>query len=328
MKAIKGKKTDKKDAQWIADLFKHDLVNGSFIPPKDIRQLRDLCRYWVKLSSYTTGEKNRAQNCLTVSNFKLDDVFSNVFGKSATAITTYLLEHPGEKFDVAPFVDKRCKTPIEKIQLAVEGDFSYEQGEKLKIIRSHMDSLENHKAELESLILGIAEKYIPQIELLLTVPGITDAFTAIRILGEIGADMSVFEMSKKLCSWAGLTPQNNESAGKKKTTRIGKSGAYLKPLLIQVAIAASRSENNPEIRGKYLSLQKRRGGKKAKVAIVRKILTAIFNILLKNEPYNSTLYVKQDKPPVSRVISQEQAVSILANMGYFLDPSLSLVPTS
>lgn len=96
VKAIKGKKTDKKDAQWIADLFKHDLVRGSFIPPKDIRELRDLCRYWVKLSSYITGEKNRAQNCLTVSNFKLDDVFSNVFGKSASAITIQLLERPGE----------------------------------------------------------------------------------------------------------------------------------------------------------------------------------------------------------------------------------------
>lgn len=327
VKAIKGKKTDKKDAQWIADLFKHDLVNGSFIPPKDIRQLRDLCRYWIKLSSYMTGEKNRAQNCLTVSNFKLDDVFSNVFGKSASAITTQLLTHPGESFDVLPFVDGRCKAPIEKIQEAVDGVFSYEQAEKLKIIRSHMNSLENHKAELESLILGIAEKYIPQIELLLTVPGINDTFTAIRILGEIGADMSVFATSKRLCSWAGLTPQNNESAGKKKTTRIGKSGAYIKPLLIQIAIASSRSEKYPEIRGKYLSLKKRCGGKKAKIAIARRILTAIFNILLKDEAYNPTLYAKIEKPPVSRVISQDQAISILANMGYVLDgvsvPALS-----
>ena len=102
-KSNKRQKTDKKDAQWIADLFKHDLVNGSLIPPKDIRQLRDLCLYWVKLSSDTTGKKNRAQNCLTVFNFKLDDVFTNVFGKSASAITTQLLEHPGESFDVAPF---------------------------------------------------------------------------------------------------------------------------------------------------------------------------------------------------------------------------------
>ena len=318
VKAIKGKKTDKKDAQWIADLFKHDLVRGSFIPPKDIRQLRDLCRYWVKLSSYMTGEKNRAQNCLTVSNFKLDDVFSNVFGKSASAITTQLLEHPGEQFDVAPFVDGRCKTPIAQIQEAVDGIFTYEQAEKLKIIRGHMDSLERHKAELESLILEIAQNYLPQIELLLTVPGIHDAFTAIRILAEIGADMTVFDTSKHLCSWAGLTPQNAESAGKKKTTRIGKSGAYLKPLLIQVALAASRGEKHPEIYGKKQALQKRRGKKKAIVAIARRLLTAIYHILSKNEPYNPAAYIQEDKNPMARQISQEKAFEMLARMGFIV----------
>lgn len=325
VKAIKGKKTDKKDAQWIADLFKHDLVRGSFIPPKDIRQLRDLCRYWVKLSSYMTGEKNRAQNCLTVSNFKLDDVFSNVFGKSASAITMQLLEHPGESFDVAPFVDCRCKTPVAQIQDAVDGAFSREQAEKLKIIRSHMDSLGKHKAELESLILGVAEAYIPQIELLLTVPGINDTFTAIRIIAEIGADMSVFETSKHLCSWAGLTPQNSESAGKKKTTRIGKSGAYLKPLLIQIAIAAGRSEKYPEIYGKKQALKKQRGAKKANVAVARRILTAIYHMFSKDEPYNPSAYAKEDKPPVVRQISQEQAFSMLARMGYVVsDPPPSI----
>lgn len=287
VKAIKGKKADKKVAQWIADLFKHDLVSGSFIPPRDIRQLRDLCRYRVKLGSYTTGEKNRAQNCLTVSNFKLDVVFSDVFGKSASAITTQLLEHPGENFDVSTFVHGRCKTPIGQIQKAVDGSFAYEQAEKLKIIRSHMDSLEKHKAELESLILSIAEKYIPQIELLLTIPGVNEVFTAIRIIAEIGVDMSVFETSKKLCSWAGLTPQNNESAGKKKTTRIGKSGAYLKPHLVQIAIASSRSEKHPEIREKYLALKKRRGGQKAKIAIAKNLLTAMFNVLAKKRTLQS-----------------------------------------
>ena len=297
VKAIKGKKTDKKDAQWIADLFKHDLVRGSFIPPKDIRQLRDLCRYWVKLSSYMTGEKSRAQNCLTVSNFKLDDVFRNVFGKSASAITTQLLEHPGESFDVAPFVHSRCKTPISQIQEAVDGIFTHEQAEKLKIIRSHMNALEKHKAELESLILEIAQNYLPQIELLLSVPGIRDAFTAIRILAEIGADMSVFETSKHLCSWAGLTPQNNESANKKKTTRIGKSGAYLKPLMIQIAFAASRGKRHPELYTKKQILQKRRGKKKAIVAIARRILTAIYHILSKGEPYDASAYVHEVRRP-------------------------------
>ena len=131
---------------------------------------------------------------------------------------------------------------------------------------------------------------------------------------------------KKLCSWAGLTPQNNESAGKKKTARIGKSGAYLKPLLIQIGISSSRSEKHPEIREKYLALKKRRGGQKAKVAIARKLLTAIFNILSKNEPYNPSLYHKDENPPVARVISQEQAISILARMGYVLDPIFLSTP--
>jgi len=263
-----------------------------------------------------TSEKNRAQNCLTVSNFKRDDVFSNVFGKSASAITAQLLEHPGKPFDVVPFVDGRCKTPMPKIQEAVDGIFTHERAEKLKIIRSHMDSLRKHKAELESLILEIAQNYIPQIELLLMLPGISDGFTAIRILAEIGADMSVFETSKHLCSWAGLTPQNAESAGKKKTTRIDKAGAYLKPLLIQIALAASRSKKHPEIYGKKQTLQKRRGKKKAIVAIARRLLTAIYHILSKGVPYDPSAYVKEDKPPVARRISQEKAFEMLARMGY------------
>lgn len=322
VKAIKGKKTDKKDAQWIADLFKHDLVRGSFIPPDDIRQLRDLCRYWCKLTAYMTGEKNRAQNCLTVSNFKLDDVFRNVFGKSASAITDYLLEHPGESFDVTPFVHGRCQTPVEQIQRAVDGAFAPEQAEKLKIIRSHMDFLETLKTRLESQILGIAEKYLPQVELLLTLPGIKEVFTAIRILAEIGADMSVFETAKQLTSWAGLTPQNNESAGKKKTTRIGKSGAYIKPLLIQISLAASRSGKHPEIKGKHQALKKRRGGKKATIAIARRLLVAIYHMLRNGEAYNPSAYAKEDKLPVSRQITQEEALRMVSKMGYIIaDPA-------
>ena len=143
VKAIRGKKTDKKDAKWIADIFKHDLVSGSFIPPADIRQLRDLVRYRWKLTNFTTGEKNRAQNCLTVSNIKLDDVFSDVFGKAATAITTRLLEAPSEKLtDVSAFRTKGMKATDEQILAAVDGEMCVEQAEKLRIIRSHMDGLE------------------------------------------------------------------------------------------------------------------------------------------------------------------------------------------
>jgi transposase len=318
VKAIRGKKTDKKDAKWIADIFKHDLVSGSFIPPADIRQLRDLMRYRWKLTNFTTGEKNRAQNCLTVSNIKLDDVFSDVFGKAASAITTHLLETPTEKItDVSGYRTKGMKATDEEILAAVDGEICPEQAEKLRIIRSHMSSLDICKANLDSLIISVAEKYLPQLNLVMTVPGI-QSYAAIGILSEIGVDMSVFPTSKHLCSWAGLTPQNNESAGKKKTTRIGRAGAYIKPLLVQCALCAIRKKSNPEIRRRYENLKKRRGHKKAIIAIARMLLTAIYNILKKNEPYNSNLYRMDDQPPLHRMISVDEAVFILQRQGYLV----------
>lgn len=316
VKAIRGKKTDKRDAKWIADIFKHDLVSGNFIPPADIRQLRDLVRYHWKLTNFNVGEKNRAQNCLTVSNIKLDDVFSDVFGKAASAITTRLLES-NEPFDVKPYLTKNIKKPIEQIQAAVDGEMCAEQAEKLRIIRSHMDSLELCKLNLESLILSTAEKYIPQLNLVMTAPGI-QSFAAIGIISEIGVDMSVFPTSKHLCSWAGLTPQNNESAGKKKTTRISRAGAYIKPLLVQCALCAIRTKQFPEVRNRYLALKKRRGHKKAIIAIARMLLTAIYNILKWNEVYNSELYRKADRPPAHREVSVEEAVFILQRQGYLV----------
>ena len=316
VKAIRGKKTDKRDAKWIADIFKHDLVSGSFIPPADIRQLRDLVRYHWKLTNFNVGEKNRAQNCLTVSNIKLDDVFSDVFGKAASAITTRLLES-NEPFDVKPYLTKNIKKPIEQIQAAVDGEMCAEQAEKLRIIRSHMDSLELCKLNLESLILSTAEKYIPQLNLVMTAPGI-QSFAAIGIISEIGVDMSVFPTSKHLCSWAGLTPQNNESAGKKKTTRISRAGAYIKPLLVQCALCAIRTKQFPEVRNRYLALKKRRGHKKAIIAIARMLLTAIYNILKWNEVYNSELYRKADRPPAHREVSVEEAIFILQRQGYLV----------
>jgi transposase len=316
VKAIKGKKTDKKDAKRIAELFKCDLVRSSFIPPFDIRQLRDLCRYHAKLTYMTTSEKNRSQNCLTTCNFKLDAVFSDVFGKSASRILDNVIALGHSNFDVAPLLDRRCKASIEDVKAALDGELSYAQSEKLKIIRKHMTDLERLKETLESLIFQLAGQYQPQIALLLTVPGISSPLTAIRILAEIGADMSVFETAKELCSWAGVTPQNNESAGKKKTTRISRAGAYLKPLLVQIALAVSNSGKHPEIRDKYQALKKRRGHKKAIIAIARRLLTAIWHILKKQEPYNAELYIKTDKPPVKRVLTPEQAFALLRRNGY------------
>lgn len=324
VKAIRGKKTDARDAKWIADIFKHDLVSGSFIPPPEIRQLRDLMRYRVKLTAFTVGEKNRAQNCLTVSNIKLDDVFTDVFGKSASAITGQLLLHPQDTFDVAPFIDHRCKANPATVQAAIDGLMCSEQAEKLKIIRAHMDNLALCKANLETVILSLAEQFRPQLELVLTVPGI-QLFSAVAIIAEIGVDMSVFPTVKHLCSWAGLVPQNNESAGKKKTTRITRAGAYIKPLLVQCALTVCNSDKHPEIKSRYLALKKRRGHKKAIIAICRMLLAAVYAILKKSEVYNPDLYRREVHIPESRSISVAQAVAFVQRHGFLVVDSDGVV---
>ena len=132
--------------------------------------------------------------------------------------------------------------------------------------------------------------------------------------------MAQFESSKHLCSWAGLTPQNNESAGKKKTTRIGKAGQYIKPLWIQCALAASnpRSDKHPEILHKYQQLKKRRGYKKARVAIARRLLNAIYHILLKDEPYSPHVAQAMDSIPDSRVLTSDQALAMVRSKGYII----------
>ena len=162
------------------------------LPPR-ICQLNFICMI--------TGEKNRAHNCLTVSNLKLDDVFSDIFGKSSRSITEQILQHPGEYFDVAPFVHGRCKTPIEEIQAAVDGAVSNEQAVKLRQCLSHIDELEMHKTEIEREILRLSEKYEDALSLIRTVPGFDkNPMTAIQMLSEIGGDMSVFPTAKNLVS--------------------------------------------------------------------------------------------------------------------------------
>jgi transposase len=315
VKSIRGQKTDKKDARWIADIFKLDLVLPSFIPPFDIRQLRDLSRYHSKLTGFTTGEKNRAQNCLTVSNIQIDHVFSDVFGKSATAITEQLLEHPDGNFDVTPFVDSRVKAPLSEIQSAIEGSLCFQQAEKLRLIRQHLNSIDACKSSLQALIDKCSSPFQTQIEFVMTVPGIQRS-SAISIISEIGVDMSVFPTAKHLCSWAGLTPQNDQSAGKKKTTRISRAGAYIKPLLVQCSLAAIASKKHPEIKHRYTTLKKRRGHKKAVIAVCRRLLTSIYAILKKMEPYDPSHYRTFDMTPVNRSITPDQAILLARRLGY------------
>lgn len=187
VKAIRGKKTDKKDAKWIADLFKHDLVAGSFMPPSDIRQLRDLMRYRFKLTCFMSSEKNRLQNCLTVSNIQLGNIVSDTFGKSSQKILDKILENPlNTSFDIEPLIHSSMKKKIPELELAVDGYITPEQAAKLKIIKKHFEDLQARKAELESIVIELAKPYQEEIDLILTAPSFKNTFTAIALISEIG----------------------------------------------------------------------------------------------------------------------------------------------
>ena len=322
-KPQKGNKTDRKDAKWICDLFMCDMIKPSFIPPAEIRHLRDLVRYRFKLTNMLTGEKNRAQNCLTVSNLKLDDVFSDVFGKSSRSITEYILAHPGETFDVTPFVDRRCKTPIEEIQAAVDGAVSPEQAIKLRQCLDHIDELEKHKAEMEREILRVSDPYLDALELIRTVPGFDkNPFTAIQILSEIGGDMSVFPTDKHLVSWAGCCPRNDQSNFKIKSTRISRAGSYLKPVLVQVANALIKSKKHPEITERYRRIKSHRGHKKAIIAVCRMLLTAIWHILTDLKPYTAEGYLAPKPVKKDKILTTSQALNLLKLRGYVIKDDL------
>ena len=260
VKAVKGNKDDTKDSKWIGDLFRLGLVRGSYVPCKKIRILREYTRYRYKLISCRSSEKNRYQNALTVCNVALDSVVSDIFGKSSTSIIDYLLEQSGSSINHEEIASKLLRSLKSKEDAVIESVEGYQmtdaQKYRMRLVRAHMD----------------------------------------YITAEIGTDMSQFSSSKRLCCWAGLTPGSNESAGKKKSVWITRAGVYLKPALVQCAHAAVKSDKSPYYKKKYESLVKRRGKKRAIIAIARMILTAIYQMLSTGEQWNPSDLYKIDMP--------------------------------
>lgn len=291
VKAINGKKTDKKDSVWITDIFKHGLVEGSFMPPLAIRQLRDLMRYRFKLVNCKSSEKNRFQNSLTVSNIMISNILTDTFGKTSKSILELILSKEDNVTleEITPLLRKNLKSSPQEILDSVQGNLTHEQISKMKVCLNHYDNILECINQIETAILPLIAPFQNEINLILTVPGVKD-ISAITILSEIGADMSVFKDAEHLCSWAGLTPQCNESAGRKKSVHVSRAGIYLKPLLIQCANNAIRDKSCEYFKLRYEAIKKRRGHKRAIIAIARMLLTCIYNMLSKNEPFNHEIY--------------------------------------
>lgn len=294
VKQAKGKKTDFRDAIHIANLFRMDLVVASFIPPADIRDLRELCRYRLKLTYIRTSEKNRFQNSMTISKVRLDSVFTDPFGRSASDIMSYLIDtDPDDVTDdkILSFVKQGVKASPEEILDSIHGyEFIGVQRDKLQVIKTHMDDLNKCIAMIDTKLAYYRQKYGKIIQHLVSMVGVSEE-SALYIIGEIGTDMSVWRDSASLASWAGLAPANNESAKKKKSTKIGNGGHYLKPLLVQCALAAIKStKKQPYFYYKYVSLKKRRGHKKAIIAIARKMLVSIYHMIKEDEDFHPIDY--------------------------------------
>ena len=289
VKAIKGEKDDNKDAKWIADLFKFGIVRSSYIPEKNIRILREFTRYQYKLVNMRSSEKNRFQNALTTGNCKLDLVFTDVFGKSASSIVDTILSNDSyTSEDILSKVHSRCKASDEDILSAVDGtQLNHFQKARIQIVQKHMEYLDSLLDEIQQYIDLMISNYEDYIQLLCTIPGISRK-SAITIISEVGIDMSQWSSHRKLTAWAGLSPGCNQSAGKKKSVKISKAGVYLKPCLVQVAHAAVKDKECSYYAIKYNKISKRRGKKRAIVAIARKILIAIYHLLKTGEVFNPT----------------------------------------
>ncbi|MEI5993044.1 transposase [Candidatus Enterococcus mansonii] len=307
------------DDQGITHYFRHRFSTFT----KGLGELKQWLEYYscTEVCMESTGKYwiliyNALEDSCSICLAHLKCVLTDVLGVSGSRIIDAILEKPVEEINLSSLIHGSLKGKLSELELAINGKVTDEQAIKMRVIKSHYDALTLCKSNLEQAIIDIAEEFKEQQELIQTVPGCAKQFTAIKIISEIGVNMSQFPTAGHLCSWAGLTPTNNESANKKKPVRISKAGQYLKPLLVQIANAIVKSEKYPEHR-KYLQLKKRRGHKKAIIAIARRLLTAIYHVLLKNKSYDTIYYSIENVQP-DRTMTVNEAVSFAKSYGFII----------
>ena len=284
IKAVPGRKTDVKDCEWIADLLEHGLLRASFIPPPPIRELRDLTRYRRALIAQRATEANRVQKLLETANIKLGSVAADVLGKSGRLMLKALIAGERDGARLAELAKGPLRKKREALAPALTGRFTAHHAFLLGQLLAHMDELETHIAQCDAQIEEVLRPFaqVP-LELLQTVPGVGQRIAEV-ILAEIGVDMRRFPTAAHLASWAGMCPGNNESAGKRKSGKTRKGDRYLRTALIEAAWAASHSRNT-YLASLYARIARRRGAKKAAVAVGHSILVAVWHILRKGVPY-------------------------------------------
>jgi len=312
IKNVPGRKTDVKDCEWISDLARHGLIARSFVPPRPIRDLRDLTRYRRKLSQAQAAERNRLIKMLESANIKLSGLISDVFGVSGEAMLRALIE--GEETPVAMAQHARGRMKRKRAALAVALDGRLDEHHRF-LMRAQFDRIKQAESQLEQIDGRLREKLAPYAEpmgRLMRIPGV-EWITAATIIAEIGVDMSAFVSAEHLASWTGICPGNHRSAGKQKSGKVRKGNVHLKTALVTAAMGAAKTRGC-YLREKHRRLRARCGELRGHVAIAHKILVAAYHILATGSDYQDlgASYLDQ----VNERRTAMQLTRRLRDMGY------------
>jgi transposase len=312
VKNVPGRKTDVNDAMWLADLLAHGLIRASFIPPPAVQALRDLTRARKQLTREKVSQVQRIDNVLQAANPKLGSVLSDIMGQSGRAILDALAGGEGDPERLADHVHTRIRASRAQIVEAVRGRMSAHQRLLLRIHLAQADAIDAAIGEIDREVNDRLEPFRDAALRLTTIPGVSDIAAAV-IIAEIGVDMARFPTAAHLISWAGLCPRNDESAGKRRSTKLRKGAPWLKTLLVQVAWAASRKRQS-YFRALFTRLTARRGPRKAIVAVAAAVLTAVYWMLTRAVAFNDLGADHFDRIQRPRLVAR--FVRKLAELGF------------
>ena len=321
LKNVPGRKTDVADSVWICQLVEHGLVRPSFVPPKPIRELRDLTRYRKALLAERTREAQRLHKVLEDAGIKLASVASDPLGVSGRAMLEALVQGTHDPQVLAELARGRLRAKLLALREALEGRFGAHHGLLVGEMLARIDQMDETISRLSAEVARVAAPFSPLLALLMTIPGVSRR-TAEVILAEIGPDMSRFPTAAHLASWAGVCPGNNESAGKHGSGRTRKGSKWLRVALVEAAHAAARTKNSYQA-AQYDRLRGRRGPKKAALAVAHSILVIAWHLLSRGEPYTdlgADYFVKRQAHQAYR----DRLVRQLERMGH----KVTLEPTA
>lgn len=317
LRNVPGRKTDVADAEWICQLVEHGLVRPSFVPPKPIRELRNLTRYRKAQIEERTREAQRLDKVLQDAGVKLSSVATNILGVSGRAMLTALVEGTRDPEILAELARGRLRTKIPALKEALAGRFGAHHGLIVGAILAHLEFLEEIIEQLSAEIEKVIAPFEREVELLRTIPGV-ERRTAETIVAEIGVDMSRFASAARLASWAGMCPGNNESGGKHRSGKTRKGSKWLRTALTEAATAAARSKGT-YFAAQHARLRGRRGSARATVAVGHSILVVAYHLIDRNREYSDLgadyfLHRHDPKRHANKLVRQLQALGFEVNI--------------